>query len=94
MERQEEGQGWKMTQLHEPMSDWRQPDEDDEGDEDESVHQKAAWEKRRKRKRKDEERRQTKTGVLSNLLNQSQRNANNSESDSSRNLYNKCNNVF
>ena len=36
------------TQLHEPMSDWRQPDEDEKDDEVESVHHRAAWEKKRR----------------------------------------------
>lgn len=35
------------TQLHEPMSDWRQPGEGGHDEEDELVHQRAAWEKKR-----------------------------------------------
>lgn len=42
------------TQLHEPMSDWRQPDEGGHDEEDELVHQRAAWEKKREEKVKDE----------------------------------------
>lgn len=44
------------TQLHEPMSDWRQPGEGGHEEEDELVHQRAAWEKKREEKVKDENR--------------------------------------
>ena len=55
------------TQLHEPKSDWLQPDEDDEDeDEDESIRHRAAWEKRGEKMKNDV--RQTQTGRLVCLL--------------------------